>query len=190
MKFDGVILIQSYPNILDVKDYIDNTCRNILVISILDKNIQKFLKYNAKSNIEFIHFGHYIYFRKRIFRLFLPLYIFFIYLKIPRIDCKKLIITYHNWCDFGALPLSKVCANEKETWVSFCEDRYNVSFNYNSPFPFYIKLINKLSNNLVVPKSYLSYVKGNKVKLSGFGLRSFERNIVSLDNSSISNIPT
>jgi len=164
-KYDLIILIQSYPNMIDAINYAlhyDNEDTLFLVNG--DRKIFKSLnEIIHKPNISIECYGNNLLLRTRISSLILPLYVCYLNYRIPTYSCNEKLITYGNMCDIGALFHYKTKSKKTTKLVAYEEKRYDIRSANKTKLPIYIKLINYYTNNMLEKKIY-SYEENGKIK--------------------------
>ena len=155
-KYDLIILIQSYPNLIDSINYALNyDGENVLILVNGDRKIFKSLnELIQKPNISIKLYGNNALLRSKYFYPLLPLYVLYLYYRIPFYYSDKKLITYGNMCDVGALFHYKTKSEQITKLVAYEEIRYNISSVSATKLPIYIKLINYFTEDMLEKKIY------------------------------------
>tara|TARA_X000000368_G_C23047504_1_gene719800 strand:+ start:1512 stop:2573 length:1062 start_codon:yes stop_codon:yes gene_type:complete len=174
-NFDLIVLLQSYPNLINAVNYIfKKKEKKILILVNGDKNIYKYLKqvFNQATNIMIKLYGDNIFLKSGILSRLLPFYVTYLYLRIPIYNCKEMLITYGNWCNVGSLFYYKINSQKIINLIAYEEARYTIKSLGNLKLPLYIKLINFFTNNLVERKKYFKEEDGVSkfINRESFGL--------------------
>lgn len=170
MNFDKIYIIQSYPNLTFLTNKLYKEKSKVALIVSLDKSIYKYFKYLNISNVTVFIIGNAIVYRKSLFKPIRKIYTKYLWHKIPSLKTKKLIITYANWVDIGALYLKKIKFMELQQYVAYAEKRYYISSDEKTNLSSFQKYIQYKTNGLIENKKYTSYVKDEKVIMKGVGL--------------------
>ena len=168
--FNKVYIIQSYPNLTFLTNKLFEEKSKVAVIVSLDRSIYKFLKRLNFKNVTIFIVGNAMVYRNDIFWPIQTLYLKYIWYKIPTLKTNKLIITYANWADIGALYLKKIQFLELEQFIPNTEKRYEVIVDQNASFSAFEKFIFRKTNGLIEKKKYLSVVNGKTIIIKGVGL--------------------
>ena len=175
MNFDKIYIIQSYPNLTFLTNKLYKEKLNVAVIVSLDKSIYKYLKRLNIKNLTVFIIGNAVVYRKTFFRPIRKLYTKYIWYKIPSLRTKKLIITYANWADVGALYLKKIHFELLEQNIPYAENRYEILSDQKSNFLSFQKFIQRKTNGLIENKKYKSVVNGEEIVNYGVGLIKLEK---------------
>jgi hypothetical protein len=179
IKYDLIILIQSYPNLIDAINYALNfDGEDLLILVNGDRKIFKFLNESIqKPNISIKLYGNNLFLRSRYFCRFLPLYVCYLNFRIPNYNCNEKLITYGNMCDIGALLHYKTKSKQTTKLVAYEEKRYDIRSADETKLPIYIKLINLFTNNMLEKKIYFYEEDGNTKSIPRdiFGLVKSEK---------------
>ena len=173
-KYDLIVLLQSYPNLIHAINYIfDNKEKKILILINGDLNIYKFLiKLFDQANIEVKIYGNNIFITSGILSRLLPLYVVYLNKVIPKLYCDELLLTFGNWCNVGALFVDKINSNNVTNLIAYEEKKYLIKSSETDKLPLFIKIINYYTKNLVERKKYFYEEKGNLkfIKRDSYGL--------------------
>ena len=173
-KYDLIVLLQSYPNLIHAINYIfDNKEKKILILINGDLNIYKFLiKLFDQANIEVKIYGNNIFITSGILSRLLPLYVVYLNKVIPKLYCDELLLTFGNWCNVGALFVDKINSNNVTNLIAYEEKKYLIKSSETDKLPLFIKIINYYTKNLVERKKYFYEEKGNLkfIKSDSYGL--------------------
>ena len=155
-NFDLIVVVQSYPNLINAVNFILNYGdKDILILVNGDRKIYKFLRDTIrKSNISIRLFGDNIFLRSRFFSWLLPVYVCYLYFRIPVYSCSEKLLTYCNWCDIGAMFHFKTQSNRLINLVAFEEQRYVIKSGGYEKLPLFIKILNFFTGDLVERKHY------------------------------------
>ncbi len=164
-NFDLIVIIQSYPNLISALNYVlSYGDKDILILINGDSKIFEFLsKVIKNSRISIKLYGNNAFLRSRLLSWALPLYVFYLQVRIPNYFCKEELITFGNWCDIGALFHNKITSLELTNMIAFEEQRYNIRSDQRKQFPIFINVINFFTNNLIERKRYF-YEEDEKIK--------------------------
>jgi hypothetical protein len=180
-EYDSIVLLQSYPNLIHAVNYVlERKDESILILVNGDKKIYKFVSNIFKNHNKVTSkiYGNNIFLRRKPFSWLLPLYVVYLYIRIPTHTCKDKLITYGNWCDVGALFSFKTKSKNIINLIAFEEKRYHIKSCGPSKLPNFIKVLNYLTDNLIERKKYLYEEDGSYkfIKKDSFGM-------VKIDNS-------
>ena len=174
MNFDNIFIIQSYPNLIELLSKLPSYKGHNAIIVNLDRDIYRFLKQIKQLNAEVFCFGDARFFRSRLYRPFIKIYIKYFERSLPRFRTKRLVLTYGNWCDVGCLYLKHIEFGILENWIAFEEQRYEIIDVPEKALTGYLKTIDDLAPGLLVLKDYVSYIKQDRVILPGVGLKDLQ----------------
>ena len=173
-RFDLIVLVQSYPNLINTVNFaLKYGDGDILILVNGERKIYTFLRDTLhKPNITIRLFGHNIFLRSRLFSWLLPLYVCYLYFRIPTYYSTDKLLTYGNWCDIGAIFHFKTQGDRLINLIAFEEKRYLIKSGGFERLPLFIKILNFLTRDLVERKYYF-YEQDGKTKVipkDSFGL--------------------
>lgn len=174
-KYDLIVLLQSYPNLIHAVNYVlERKDKNILILVNGDKKIYKFVNniFKNHSNVTSKIYGNNIFLRRRPFSWLLPLYVIYLYIRIPSYKCKDKLITYGNWCDVGALFFFKTKSKNIINLIAYEEKKYDIKSCGRLKLPNFIRVLNYLTDNLIERKKYFYEEDGSYhfIKKDSFGM--------------------
>lgn len=176
LVYKKIYIIQSYPNLIHLVNLLYDINEKIAVIISLDYRIYKFLKKLNIPNVDLYKVGSAIVYRRSYFYPIRTLHTKYIWKTIPNLITDELIITYYNWCDVGALYISKIEHNKLIIYVPYTEERYSVVRSKKNSLNKFQKFINRKTGGFIESKDYLSTINNIEIKSHGVGLISLENN--------------
>tara|TARA_B110001450_G_C17632269_1_gene485726 strand:+ start:369 stop:1457 length:1089 start_codon:yes stop_codon:yes gene_type:complete len=173
-KFDLIVIIQSYPNLITAINYIlSRADKRTLILVNGDRKIYKFLTKAIKNpRVTIKLYGNNIFLRSSFFSWALCWYVLYLQFRIPKFFCDEELITFGNWCDIGALFHNKVNNLKLTNLIAVEEERYTIKSDRRRGFPLFIRMINFCTNNLVERKHYFYEEDGEikQIEKDNFGL--------------------
>jgi len=124
-KFETIIVLQSYPAVVETLNRIESLKKPICILVNLDKDLYKFISSLEIPDVTVRLLGNSKVFRKSIYRCVRITTLKKVSKTLKKYHTNKLIVTFHHWCDAGALFIDKIEHRKLNVWVPFEEERYN-----------------------------------------------------------------
>ena len=173
-SYENIVVVQSYPNLVDACNFVlkRKDERSLFLING-DLSIEKFARNLFKEkNIEVIRYGNALFLRHKPFSFLRIFYVAFLLIRIPKFECTNLLVTFGNWCDVGAIFLTKVKHQHAINLIAYEEKKYRITPGA-SKLPHYIMLMNQFMVTKVESKVYFYRDPSmHERALRGYGLEA------------------
>ena len=153
--FEEIVIIQSYPSLINTYEILKRSNKSKLLIVIGDKSLEQFFNIAFdSSNIKIIRFGDYSLLGTKLKKIFFPIHLIFLKFTVRNYKCNKLYITFKDWADICTIQIAKIsskeriCINPSEASQYKLSDRRPHSF-YDFIYLYFHKI---LMNEILVLK--------------------------------------
>ena len=139
--FDEIVVIQSYPSLINTYEILKSSNKPKLLIVIGDKSLEQFFNIAFdSSNIKITRFGDYSLLSTKLKKIFFPIHLIFLKFTVREYKCNKLYITFKDWADICAIQIPKISSKEKICINPFEASQYKISDRNPSSFYDFIYL--------------------------------------------------